>query len=358
MQTLQEFPLDLHGEILLEQYHAAMPAYEAMRDFVSKRLKEALAAGGIEVNTQECRIKTEGSLVGKLKRKGSKYATINDITDILGVRVVVFYNEDVDKTAAIVKNLFEIDWANSIDKRKTHDATSFGYNSLHYICRIPKTLYQDESYPELNEIRFELQMRTILQHTWSAIQHDIGYKMTVEIPEEYHRRLGRLAGLLELADDEFSRIRADINDYRRRKQSLVSDGKLDEVPLDGDTYTNYLALQPFDKLNKHIAAINQAEILPASLESYLGIFKNEMGFTTLADIETMIRQHSEDAYQLACWQLGNTDLDILSASVGPQNLCIVHLLRKGGGKADLARLLNAINGQTSGNEQIGPCHWS
>ena len=299
----------------------------------------------------EARIKREDSLAGKLRRKGSKYQSLRDITDILGVRLITFYNEDVDRIAAITESLFDIDWANSVDKRNMHQFDSFGYNSLHYICKVPASLYSDPDHPELNEIRFELQMRTALQHVWSAIQHDIGYKSEIETPMEYHRSLSRLAGMLELADNEFSRIRNSIADYRRRMQSLVQKGRLEEVPLDGDTFSSYLALHPFEKLNRKIAAITQAEIQEASFHHYLRLLR-EIGMKTLGDIERMMSNNFDDAYKMALFQLGSTDIDILSETVGLQNICFVHILKSGGGKPGLIQMFNIINGMMPQNEAL------
>ena len=73
-------------------------------------------------------------------------------------------------------------------------------------------------------------MRTILQHAWSAMEHDIGYKASVQLPPEYLRQFSRLAGMLELADDEFSRIRTMMSRYSREVQNLVASGRLDKVP--------------------------------------------------------------------------------------------------------------------------------
>ena len=332
--------MDLHTELLLEEYREAIPVLERMQAQVLATLRDALHRNGIIVTAIETRIKSEESLTGKLALKGSKYATLSDITDLLGARIVTFYTDDVDRIAAVAEQLFEIDWNNSVDKRMLHQLDSFGYNSLHYICKLPGYDY-----------RFELQLRTTLQHAWASINHDIGYKTGVEIPREYLRRINRLSGILEMADDEFSRIRTEITDYRRRVQQLVQNGKLDDVLLDGDTFNSYLQARPFDSLNKRIAAINQAEIQEVPLIRYLRVFK-ALGCKTLGDIERLKKQYGENAYRLARHQLGNTDLDIISSAVGVQNICIVCILATGGGKLGLIRLFDAINGHNAQNESI------
>lgn len=332
--------MDLHTEMMLEEYREAIPVFERMQKEVLATLRDALQRNGLVVTAIESRIKTEESLSGKLALKGTKYASLSDITDILGARIVTFYTDDVDRIAAIAEQLFEIDWENSVDKRILHQLDSFGYNSLHYICKLPGYDY-----------RFELQLRTTLQHAWASINHDIGYKSGVEIPREYMRRINRLSGLLEMADDEFSRIRTEITDYRRRVQQLVQNGKLDDVQLDGDTFNSYLQVRPFDSLNKRIAAINQAEIQEVPLIRYLRVFK-ELGCKTLGDIERLKQKHAENAYRLARHQLGNTDLDIISSAVGVQNICIVCILAIGGGKLGLVRFFDAINGRNTQNEAI------
>lgn len=332
--------MDLHCEMILEEYREAKPILERMLVEIPALLREALAKNGILVTAVDARIKTEESLRGKLELKGNKYATLSDITDIFGGRIITFYTDDVDRIAAIVEQLFEIDWDNSVDKRMLHQLDSFGYNSLHYICRMPEFPF-----------RFELQLRTTLQHAWASINHDIGYKTGVEIPREYLRRINRLSGILEMADDEFSRIRSEITDYRRRVQQLVQNGKLDDVLLDGDTFNSYLQARPFDSLNKRIAAINQAEIQEVPLIRYLPVFV-AFGCKTLGDVQRLVKQYSEDAYRLARHQLGNTDLDIISSAVGVQNICIVCILATGGGKMGLVRFFDAINGHNTQNEAI------
>lgn len=332
--------LNPHGEALLQQFREQVPALEQLSKTVYDQLSQVLHEQSVELSAIEYRVKTEQSLAGKLERKGDKYASLEDITDLVGLRIITFYTDDVDKVAAIVQQLYDVDWSNSIDKRKAHELTSFGYNSLHYICRL-----KEGSAP------FEIQMRTALQHVWSAIEHDIGYKGAVKLPPEYRRQFSRLAGMLELADDEFSRLRTTMTDYRRQVQALVKSGKLDEVLLSTDSFSSYLQMHPFNKLNQRIAAVNQAEIFPASLMPYLPILEG-FGLETLGDLQRFIDSNGEEAYQLAVSQLAITDLDILAESIGLQNLCLVHILKTGRGRVGLRWFYDTINGTHDSNEML------
>jgi ppGpp synthetase/RelA/SpoT-type nucleotidyltranferase len=330
--------LDPHAEAILEEYRAQRPVFDRMQATIPATIRALLDEAGVIVASIESRIKEEKSLAGKLELKGSKYSSLRDITDIFGMRIITFYTDDVDKVASAVDRLFEVDWDNSVDKRKLLEVDSFGYLSLHYVCRHPDFPY-----------RFEVQMRTILQHAWANMNHDTGYKSGVEIPIEYRRNMNRLAGMLELVDEQFSRIRTELNDYRRQVRSLVASGRLEEVPLDGDSYRSFLELKPFDVLNRRIASVNQAEIQEVSLMPYLAVFR-ALGFKTLGDLRDLLRDFADAAYQIACYQIGLTDLDILASSVGPQNLCLAFLLKNGSGRVGIRLMLDTLNGPAESND--------
>ena len=329
--------LDPHGELLLKQFRELRPSLQQLAEEATALLRQALREQGVYVTAVEHRVKTEKSLTGKLELKGAKYKSIDDITDLVGLRVITFYTDEVDKVAVIAKGLFDIDWQESVDKRKLHELDAFGYNSLHYICRL-----------RTGGPRFELQMRTALQHVWSTIEHDTGYKGDVKIPREYKRQFSRLAGMLELVDEEFSRLRMVLTDYRRQTLALVKSGKLDDVPLSRETFRSYLELQPFDRLNHRIAAVNQAEVFPVGMMPYLRVLES-FGMETLGDVQHFIDENSDDAYQLALSQLAITDLDILSSNTALQYLCLVYVLKHNGGHNGLKAFYDLINGENDAN---------
>lgn len=345
---MEQYELDFHGQMLLDEFRENRAVFEQIQVVVLQKLHDIVEQKGLHVTAIESRIKTERSLAGKLQLKGSKYKQLSDITDLMGARVVAFYSDEVDKIAALIEDCFEIDWNNSVDKRRLLELDRFGYMSLHYICRIPHNIYYNEEMPAVNDFRFEIQMRSTLQHVWATMYHDTGYKSGEEIPKTYLRSLNRMAGLLELADEEFANLRTKINDYRRQVHALVADGNFDEIGLDGDSFDNYLELKPFKSLIDKIAAINQAEIYHDTLKPYLSVLL-ELGFRTLGDVERMRKEYSEYAYQLALHQLAVTDLDIVALSLSLQNLCIVHIYKQGGGVEALYHLYEMLYGQNKYN---------
>lgn len=349
-ENIEDYGLDLKCTMMLEDYRDNLPVYDKIKTIVLEQIRGILDKNKILVTAVEGRVKTEESLAGKLELKGYKYHSLEDITDIVGTRVITFYSDEVDKIATLIEKIFDVDWNESVDKRKLLGKDTFGYMSLHYVCRIPKKLYFDEACPKLNEIRFEVQMRTTLQHVWANMNHDTGYKSGVDIPAEYSRSLTRLAGLLELADDEFARIRHEITDYRRRVEALVSNGDFDEVALNGDTFRSYLAMNPFESLNKKIADINQAEIQQVNGMYFLKPLL-KMGMKTLGDVEKLRKEYSEAAYQLALHQMSGTDLDIIASTLGLENLCYTKIVAKGDGEMGIKHMLDSISGESAYNSE-------
>lgn len=348
-KEIHEYGLDLHASMILQDYRERLPMYRRLRQVVLTQLDDCLKRNRLIVSGLEARVKQEDSLAGKLELKGQKYKTIDEITDIVGARIITFYSDEVDKISALVDDLFEVDWDNSVDKRKLLAIDTFGYMSLHYICRVPRSLYSDGEFPGLNDCWFEVQMRTALQHVWANMNHDTGYKSGFEVPSEYIRSLSRLAGLLELADDEFSRIRKELTDYRRKMEELVKGGDFDKVSLNADTFRSYLAIDPFAQLNARIASINQAEIQNLSGMPYLEPMR-KLGLKTLGDVENMRRKCSGKAYQLALHQISGTDLDIIASTLGLQNVCIVYAAEQGGARG-VEFFLDCLNGPSKYNAE-------
>ena len=123
------------------------------------------------------------------------------------------------------------------------------------------------------------------------------------------------------------------------------------MPLSPDSLHNFLDLKPFDRLNRRIASVNQAEIVPVSVMPYLPVLES-FGLETLGDMQRFIDENSDDAYQLALAQLAITDLDILSSNTALQYLCMVYVLKHDGGREGLKSLYDIINGESDANGML------
>lgn len=202
-------------DALVAEYRDKQLLYEqctrTFRDLLDQLL--TVAGFGEKIVSVTCRPKDRVKLKDKLLKAEKRYGSLSDITDLVGLRVITYFGDDVDEIAALVEREFSIDWDSSVDKRKVLDPDRFGYLSTHYVCELPPKRAQLPEYERFSSLKCEIQVRSILQHAWAEIEHDLGYKTTEAIPAPMKRRFSRLAGLLEIADDEFQRLRDELHTY-------------------------------------------------------------------------------------------------------------------------------------------------
>jgi putative GTP pyrophosphokinase len=191
----------------------------------------------IRLHSVVSRIKSEDSCLRKLTRPGVT-RPLSSLTDLLGLRIITYMRDDVDAVAKIVERQFRIDAENSVDKSAALDPDRFGYLSVHYIAEIGEPRVGLPEYRAYRGLQFEVQIRSILQHAWAEIEHDLGYKSEAAIPRTTRRRFSRLASLLELADDEFLAIRDELEKHQETATKVIRKGELD-VEIDQDSLYSF-----------------------------------------------------------------------------------------------------------------------
>ena len=328
--------------MILEEYRRQRQDFVRLSDIASSLLKQKLKSAKIDTLAVEHRVKEEASLAGKLVRKSELYRTLEDVTDILGMRVICFFGDDVDRVGKLIEELFDVDWENSVDKRAIINANSFGYLSLHYICSLPTGRDHPD---EVCGKKFEIQVRTTLQHTWAYIEHDMGYKSEFGIPRVAVRQFARIAGLLELADDEFIRVRDTVHAYTEEIRQKIINDDADDVLIDKVSLQEYvLRNKKMRAFLGEIASICGAEISEISPDNYMEQLR-WLGKQTLGDMERFLDENRSLALALAKDTLENTELDILSSSVGLRFLCRAELLNQNYKEEDITAffLLSAGN---------------
>lgn len=207
---------------------------EDLGPVVERLIQELLRAAGIDAHSIRHRIKTKDSLQRKVGTKDASYDGLGDVHDLLGLRVITFFPGEVDRAAKVIEREFTIDHENSVDKRALLDPDRFGYLSLHYVASLDESRAQLTEHARFENQKFEIQIRSILQHAWAEIEHDLGYHTAGAIPDSFRRRFSRLAGLLEIADDEFETLRNEIAQYQSSVNKDISKAP-ESVPIDQDS---------------------------------------------------------------------------------------------------------------------------
>jgi len=209
----------------LDEYDRVVPALREHGEMIRAQLVSRLAEdSGLKLHSITLRVKHRDSVAAKLVRPDRTYGSLWELTDLVGLRVITYFEDGVDRVGRLLEAHLPVDFHHSVDKRKPSSDDRFGYRSLHYVCRLAPDAHAQ------HELRYEIQVRTLLEHAWAEIEHDLGYKSRDSVPAAARRRLNRLAGLLELADQEFVAIRRELADYATTLPARIASA--DEVALD------------------------------------------------------------------------------------------------------------------------------
>lgn len=166
------------------------------------------------------RAKSRASLNQKLNREPGKYSAGGKlIQDAIGLRVVVYFNDDIDMVKHVLEKHFEL--VESV--RDEPDPNEFGPTRLNLAFRLPDDQASSlASHYEVNCIddTFEVQIRTILSEGWHEIEHDQRYKHKDDWNQylDLSRTLNGIVATLETCDWSLLKLFNDLayQNYRRR----------------------------------------------------------------------------------------------------------------------------------------------
>lgn len=215
----------------VDAYARLFPSYQAFSGKVRGLLEDLLTAKGISYQVVEGRPKSIEGFREKISRPGKSYSNAFDqIPDLCGCRIIVYYLDDVEKSSEIIKDEFEVVEEELSHQPSALQADRFGYLSAHYIVRLGAQRNNLPEWVSFSGLKAEIQIRTVIQHAWSAVSHALQYKAEVEVPSALQRRLYRIAGLFELADEEFRAIRNERSAIREAATEALTTGDL-SIPL-------------------------------------------------------------------------------------------------------------------------------
>lgn len=184
-----------------------MALHELESDFKVIDLEWKTQHGYSPIEHMKTRMKKLSSLVEKIQRKEiplTQEAVRNEIRDILGVRIVTSFIDDVYMLKEHIEQREDIRMIRVKDY--IQDPKMSGYKSLHLIVETQVILSN-----EIIWVPAEIQIRTSAMDFWASTEHKLNYKYQGEtIPEDAQKQLIELAKASSLMDKEMSRLRTKL----------------------------------------------------------------------------------------------------------------------------------------------------
>lgn len=222
------FNYSRHKADAIASYAEVRPIYEKYTATLKQLLDIFLS--GLPIHTIEARAKTILSFANKATKPSREDASkpeypspLKDITDLAAARIITYFPDALRQVEEIIGKEFTV--IERSDKSVAFEKSGrLGYQSIHFLVRLGPARAPLREYSAFADLVCEIQIRTILQHAWAEMEHDIQYKSPEQIPTEIRRRFAALAGLIEIADREFQAIQDADADLKNSIKALLVTG--------------------------------------------------------------------------------------------------------------------------------------
>ncbi len=288
--TTDTFDFQGHADRAVTEYLQVQRFFHDLADSVRRIIEEALRWRDLNVHSVQARAKDPRSFAKKAARPDEadpsrpKYPTpLQQITDLVAVRIIAYFPGTLSEIEAVLKAEFDI--IERADKGQILlEEERFGYQSIHYLVRVKRNRAQLPEYERFRDSIVEIQLRTILQHAWAEIEHDIQYKGASVIPVEIRRRFMALAGMLEVADREFQAIQNADAELRAAARASVVQGRFEDVEITPDALKAYL--------DHRLGSDGRISLWSYNWTARL---LHRLGFKTLAQVDEAIKAYDDDS---------------------------------------------------------------
>ncbi len=280
-------------ETLRIAYQDNVGRAERLREAVVTQVLALLSGNDVTLGVPlESRVKTWASIEEKLQRKSLSLGSIYELQDLIGIRMIVLFRSDLDRAVDLVSGTFDV--ISSEDTSTRLSESEFGYQSRHFVVKLPKAWLSLPSLVSLSDFHVELQVRTLAQHIWAAASHKLQYKQEAGVPPPLRRAINRVSALLETVDLEFERVL----DERRAYVSVSSTTEALKEPLNVDSLATVLSAifpnenkkddEPYADLMKDLTMLGVQ-----TPEDARRIFKRHLAAATNADKERVAEVRAE-----------------------------------------------------------------
>jgi len=289
----------------LSDFGRQRPLYEEYGLKLTALFRELLAQNGIGFQTIEQRAKTVESLREKLGRPGKAYRSgLDDITDLCGLRIITYTLAEVSRVCELIQHEFTVVPGHSVDRGALLGPSEFGYRSRYFVVQVASSRSNLAEWKRFAKLRAEVQVRTVLEHAWAAIDHSLRYKRAADVPREQMRSLFRLSALLELADESFDRLKQQQAALKGEAQQRLADRSDTTLELNSVSYSVYAQSAPVlrELMDVALAAgLKDSAVeygreygeLDSGTQSALITVASTQGIRTIHDLDLVLRQEKE-----------------------------------------------------------------
>ncbi len=190
---------------LEQQYRLFAPLGQQFTGELTRQLHELLTQQNVSLGCPiQSRVKEWISISEKIERKSLQLESINDIPDLIGLRVILLFQRSVSDVCELIKSNFVVLKAENVHERLA--ASEFGYSSVHFQIKPPDAWLSVPTLKRIGKLKAEIQVRTVAQHIWASASHVLQYKQKKGVPPSVRRAIFRVSALLETVDLEFERV--------------------------------------------------------------------------------------------------------------------------------------------------------
>jgi putative GTP pyrophosphokinase len=286
-------------ELEFKTFHTAnAPLLQTLCDSLQEKIAGLLQSHpGLQISKIEGRVKDRDECIRKfsgkyrnaLEEQSQAFVIKDHITDLLGIRIVCLYEDEIKPIAELIRPGFGlIEITDKIAKVEQTD-DFFGYKGLHMDLAFGAAdvnLARDAVLPVR---QFELQVRTIIQDSWSVLDHKIKYKKS--IPGPLKRRINVLSALFELADREFRQIRDETEAGLKSApdETALQDSPIETPVLSQDGYAKgELNAFTFLKIANHF--FKDFTFEPFKVDGFVEMIKDWSPDITRPEFNSIVRQ--------------------------------------------------------------------
>lgn len=262
-------------EEFIAQYKREYDFYQELSRLASTKIEDELLKRGIKAIVSH-RAKRPDRLLDKLKKRNEekKYKTfaevVEDIADLAGVRVSLYFPSEREIIDEIINDVFEV-----IKKKIFPDAAHTpkyekrfsGYWATHYRVKIQKDSVEDRYTDSLVEI----QVASVLMHAWSEVEHDMVYKpFSGELSVDEQAILDEINGLVLSGEIALERLHKAMSERTKAKKEISDKYELTNFLVNNlsKDYFSKNKLGDIQVLNNYLSAMSK-KISTSKINDYI-----------------------------------------------------------------------------------------